>query len=85
MSGRTVIDHSSKAEDDDPVGKRPHRGKMMRHEDNAGTIGGNRADQPGHLSGLLDAEGGGRLVEADKLHVLRERAGNRDGLALTAR
>ena len=37
------------------------------------------------LCRLLHAEGGGRLVEADQLHVLAKGPGNRDRLALAAR
>src|ERR1700724_1815498 len=75
---------TAEALDVDPVRDFKYLRHVVADQDDGQAPAAQPLDQCQHLAGLADAQRGGRLVQDDDLRAERGRAGDRDGLALTA-
>ena len=75
--------HPTEVERRHPVGDLHDVVHVVRDQYDAAALVGQAAYEVEHLTGLGDAERGGRLVEEDDLAVPQHRLGDRDGLSLT--
>src|SRR3954447_18930734 len=81
---RDDTDATAEPLDVDPVRHLEHVRHVVADEDDAEATCLQAPDEPQHLPGLPDAEGGRRLVENDHLAAERGGAGHGDDLALTS-
>src|SRR6266480_4171507 len=81
LGARAFDDHFAKMQKRYPIGKvERHIHVVLDHDD--GDLTRNGDEELAHILSLVDGEAGERLVEQNKLWILRERHGNFDASPL---